>query len=148
MQVILTQHVAKLGKKFDVVDVADGYAANYLFPQGLAERATDARIAELSAKRDAARAAEDARHASVLEKLETLKETSITIIGKADDAGHLYKKIHVADIAAVLADEYDVAIEKDAIELDATIAATGAYTVVLVVGEKKVSLPVTVAAEE
>jgi large subunit ribosomal protein L9 len=147
MQVILTKNVAKLGKKFDVVDVADGYAANYLFPQGLAERATETRIAELGAKREAAQVAEDARHASVLEKIESLKEDGITIVGKADDAGHLYKKIHVADIAVALADEHDVMIEKDAIELGATIAATGAYTVTLVVGEKKVSLPVTVAGE-
>jgi large subunit ribosomal protein L9 len=146
MQVILTQHVAKLGKKFDVVHVADGYAANYLFPQGLAERATTARIAELSAKREAAQAAEDARHASLLEKIASLKEEGISIVGNTDDAGHLYKKIHVADIAAVLADEHDVAIEKEAIQLNATIAAVGEYTVVLVVGEKKVTVPVVVAA--
>jgi large subunit ribosomal protein L9 len=147
MKVILTKNVAKLGKKLDVVEVSDGYASNYLFPQGLAERATDSRIAQLDAQREAVRASEDAKHAMLAEKLEALQEEGITITAKADTAGHLYKKIHEADVHAVLTETDDIALSKEAVLLEAVIAQTGDYTARIEEGDVRTSIPVHVVAE-
>ena len=129
MQVILKQSVAKLGKKFETLEVSDGYAMNYLFPQGLAERATPARIARLDADREATRAGDEARRAEIKEKLETLRANGFTMAVKADVSGHLYKKIHEADIALLLAEAHGIVLRKESITIPSAITQIGEYDV-------------------
>jgi len=147
MQVILTKNVSKLGKKGEVVAVSSGYAANYLFPQKLAERATTSRIAQVETQREAVHATETTRNAALLEQLKALKEEGVVITGKADQAGHLYKKIHESDIATCILEKHGVPISKDAVLLDAIITKTGEYTAKIEDGDVKIELPITVEAE-
>ena len=62
MEIILLQDVEKLGLRGDVVSVADGYARNFLIPRRFAERATEAKVAEIK-RRDEIRARQEARTA-------------------------------------------------------------------------------------
>lgn len=147
MKVILLQHVAKVGRKFDVVNVSDGYANNFLFPQKLAEMATPAREAELAKRREAAQAEEDARLSDLREKLGTLGEHTLTITMKADEQGHLYKKLHAADIVAALKDEYGIELSDDAVSLDEPFAMTGDREVQVRAAGETATVNVQVVAE-
>jgi large subunit ribosomal protein L9 len=147
MKVILTQDVPRVGKRYDVVAVADGYAQNFLFPQGLAERATDDKVAILDKKREAAKVAEEARMADLKEKLEHLEDVSVTIEAKADDKGNLYKKLHADDIVTALKDDADIELPETAILLDAPIDEVGEHEVAIEAADEKATLTVQVIAE-
>ena len=147
MKVILLQQVPKVGRKFDVVNVADGYANNFLFPQKLAEMATPAREAELTKRREAAQAEEDARMSDLREKMAALGEHTLTITMKADEQGHLYKKLHAAEVVAALNDEYDIALPDDAVSLEEPISTMGDHTVSVKAAGETAEVTVQVVAE-
>lgn len=147
MKVILLQDVPKVGHKFEVIDVADGYANNMLLPQHKAEMATPAKIAELVKRKESAKVADDARIEDLKEKLASLADVTLTITAKADDQGHLYKKIRAADIAVALKDEHDIDLEKEAIILQEDLHETGDHTVTVEAVGEKAELNVQVVAE-
>lgn len=102
MQIILLEKVANLGTLGDVVKVRDGYARNFLIPQGKAKRATTANMAEFEARRaelERALAEKLAAAQAVAEKLEGL---SIEISRKAGVDGRLFGSVGNADIAEAL----------------------------------------------
>jgi large subunit ribosomal protein L9 len=146
MKVILLHNVPKVGKKFDIVSVADGYATNFLFPQRLAEIATPAKEAELQQKRELARVAEDARMSDLREKLHAMRDTTITMAMKSDDRGHLYKKIHAEDIVKALREEFNVALAKDSVTLDAPISALVQYPISIQHASQKTPLTLEVVS--
>ncbi len=144
MHVILLKDIQKVGRKFEVVQVSNGYAANFLLPQRLAEVATPTRIAELDKRREKLHAVEDARRADLVEKLTTLSDASITVVAKADDKGHLYKKIHASDIVSALKDELEISLDESSILLDEAIHEVGEHTINVAVGSKKTTFVLSV----
>lgn len=116
MQIILLDKVVNLGSLGDVVKVKDGYARNFLIPQGKAKRATAANLAEFEARRAELErvAAEQFAAAQVLgEKLEGL---AVTITRKAGVDGRLFGSVTNADIAEALK-AHDFAVEKSAVRM-------------------------------
>jgi large subunit ribosomal protein L9 len=98
MEVILLQDVEKLGLRGEVVDVARGYARNYLLPRRLAENATPARVAELR-KVDDARAKHEARTAEQAQEIaELLGKTVLRFEVKAGPTGSLFGSVTPSDI--------------------------------------------------
>ncbi len=149
MKVILTQDIPRVGRQYDVVDVANGYANNFLYPRGLAEPATDARVAELEKKREALRAEEEARVAALKEKFETLgEEAKVTIATKCDDQGHLYKKLHRADVSEALKEQLSIELAETAILLDSPLGEVGEHQVDIEVLGIKATITVEVTKEE
>jgi len=146
MKVILSQDVPRVGHRYDVVEVSPGYANNFLFPQQLAEPATDDKVALLEKKRETAKAAEDARLAELKEKLEHLEDVSVTIEVKADDQGHLYKKIHASDIATALKDDANIELPETAIMLESPIHEVGDHEVIVEAADEKATLTIQVVA--
>ncbi len=146
MKVILLRNVPKVGRKLDVVDVSSGYATNFLFPQKLAEIATAAKEAELAQRREKVQVAEDARKSDLLEKLKALEGVTLTIVGKADEKGHLYKKIHADDILVAFNEEHNVALSKDAMTLEAPLNTLGQYPMTIEQHGRKTSFVVEVVA--
>jgi large subunit ribosomal protein L9 len=99
MEVILLQDVEKLGLRGEVVDVARGYARNYLLPRRLAENATPARVAELR-RVDAERAKHEARTAEQAQEIaEVLGKTVLRFEVKAGPTGSLFGSVTPSDIA-------------------------------------------------
>jgi len=99
MEVILLQDVEKLGLRGEVVDVARGYARNFLLPRRLAESATPARVAELS-RIDAERAKHEARTAEQAEEIaEVLGKTVLRFEVKAGPTGSLFGSVTPSEIA-------------------------------------------------
>ncbi|HET7744605.1 MAG TPA: 50S ribosomal protein L9 [Gaiellaceae bacterium] len=99
MQVILLQDVEKLGLRGDVVDVARGYARNFLLPRRMAENATPARVAELR-RVEAQRATREARTSEQANEIaDVLSKTVLRFEVKAGPTGSLFGSVTSSDVA-------------------------------------------------
>lgn len=129
MKVILQQDVKSLGTKGSVVEVAEGYARNYLFPRKLAVEATQGQMKELQMK-SAAEAKKQQQIEDEARQLgEKLQEVVLKISTKAGDGGRLFGSITNKDIADVLAKQHQIKIDKKKLELKEGIKSLGVYPV-------------------
>jgi large subunit ribosomal protein L9 len=102
MQVILLEKVGKLGNLGDVVKVKEGYARNFLIPQKLARRATEAAVKEFEARRAELEKAAAAKLAAAQALGEQLAGKTVRIAQKAGVDGRLFGSVTNADIAEAL----------------------------------------------
>jgi large subunit ribosomal protein L9 len=102
MQVILMEKVVNLGQLGDVVKVKNGFARNFLIPQGKAKRATEHNVADFAARRAELEAAEAAKLADAQARGEKLEGQTVQIVQKAGVDGKLFGSVTNADIAAAL----------------------------------------------
>lgn len=147
MKIILTQEVSGLGAPGDVVEVRDGYARNYLLPQGFAinwSRGAEKQITLIKRAR-AAREIRDLGHANeVKAQLEGLK---INLSARAGTAGRLFGSITPTEIVDAVRSAGGPAIDRRRVELSAPIKSVGAYQVqVKLHPEVTAKFDVTVAA--
>lgn len=147
MQVILTKDVARVGRRYEVVEVSNGYANNFLFPQSLAERATTAGIAMLEKRREKLQAEEKAREEELNEKFKTLEGIILPMTVKSDEQGNLYKKLNSGDIVSALKTEHNIELPETAIFLETAIDKTGEHEVVIEHKDKKATITVNVIRE-
>ena len=128
MQVILLKDVEKLGLRGEVVDVARGYARNYLLPRKLAENATPARVAELQ-KVDAERAKHEARSAEQAQEIAELHgKTVLRFEVKAGPTGSLFGSVTPSDIADEIWRTRKVRVDRRKIAID-PLKRIGRFTV-------------------
>ena len=102
MQVILMEKVVNLGQLGDVVKVKNGFARNFLIPQGKAKRATENNVADFAARRAELEAAEAAKLADAQARGAKLEGITVQIVQKAGVDGKLFGSVTNADIAAAL----------------------------------------------
>jgi large subunit ribosomal protein L9 len=105
MQVILLERVANLGQLGEVVKVREGYARNYLIPQGKARRATETAIKEFESRRADLEKAQAERLTAAQSVGERLNGTTIKLTAKAGVDGRLFGSVTNYDIAEALAKE-------------------------------------------
>jgi len=99
MNVILRADVSGVGKTGDIVAVADGYARNFLVPNGLAIRASDGAVGQAASMRRS-RDVRDGRDRTAAEGVaKSLVGQTITVEAKAGSGGHLYGSVTTTDIA-------------------------------------------------
>jgi large subunit ribosomal protein L9 len=128
MEVILLQDVEKLGLRGDVVDVARGYARNYLLPRRLAENATPARVAELR-RVDVERAKHEARTADQAQEIaDVLGKTVLRFEVKAGPTGSLFGSVTPSDVADEIWRARKVRVDRRKIAID-PLKRIGRYTV-------------------
>lgn len=128
MQVILLQDVEKLGLRGDVVDVARGYARNFLLPRKLAENATPARVSELQ-RVDAQRANHEARTSEQAQDIaELLGKTVLRFEVKAGPTGSLFGSVTPSDIADEIWRARKVRVDRRKIAID-PLKRIGRYSV-------------------
>jgi large subunit ribosomal protein L9 len=150
MQVILLERVAKLGQMGEVVNVKDGYARNYLLPQGKALRANETNVKSFEAKK----AQLEARNLETRKEAEAvaakLDGQTFVVIRSASDAGALYGSVTTRD-AAEVATAGGFAVERGQIQLDKPIKDLGIHTVSVQLHPEvavKIKLNVARSAEE
>jgi large subunit ribosomal protein L9 len=102
MQVILMEKVVNLGSLGDVVKVKDGFARNYLIPQGKARRATAANLKEFEGRRTELENKAGEALASAQERAAKLEGMKVDIVQKAGPDGRLFGSVTTSDIAAAL----------------------------------------------
>jgi len=128
MEVILRQDIDKVGLRGEVVNVARGYARNFLLPRGLAEEATAARVAELQ-KVDERRARHEAKTFEDAQAVaERLSKVELRFDVKAGPTGSLFGSVTPTDIADDLWTSHKVRVDRRKIGID-TIKRIGRYTV-------------------
>ncbi|NML28573.1 50S ribosomal protein L9 [Zoogloea dura] len=116
MQIILLDKVVNLGGLGDVVKVKDGYARNYLIPQGKAKRANTANLAEFEARRAELERIAAEQLAAAQAQGEKLEGTTVTITRKSGVDGRLFGSVTNADIAEALK-ALGFAVEKAAVRM-------------------------------
>jgi large subunit ribosomal protein L9 len=142
MEVILLERVAKVGQMGDVVRVKDGYARNYLLPQGKALRANEA-----SRKRfERERAQLEARNLEARKEAEAvagmLAGQAFVVIRQAGETGQLYGSVSTRDIAET-AHSGGFTIERRQVRLDRAIKTIGIHEVLITL-HPEVEVPITV----
>ena len=124
-KLILTHEVTGLGAPGDVVEVKNGFARNYLIPQGWAVTWTRGGEKQI----DQIKAARSAREHATIEEAQDLKAklqaTAVTLTVKAGESGRLFGSVKTSDIADAVAAAGLGAIDKRKIEITAPIKATG-----------------------
>ena len=128
MKVILKKDVKSQGKKGDIINVSDGYAANYLFPNGLAEAASAGAVKDAEAQKaslERQKAIELAEYKAMAEKL---RGAPVTLKIKCGEKGKIFGSLTSQPIADALVN-MGYNIEKRQIVLDAPIKNTGNYDV-------------------
>lgn len=132
MKVVLNQTLPKVGKAGQVVNVADGFARNFLFPRGMATLADKAMVAQL-ARQDAKTAAEAEKTRGAAEKdSEKLQGKTITIKGKtAKGSVKLFGAITSADIADAIKEQLGVTLDKKSVPLLHPIKRIGTHEILI-----------------
>lgn len=129
MQIILLEKLANLGALGSVVKVKDGYARNFLIPQGKARRATKQALAEFEARRVELESAAAQRLASAKQLAERLSGHVVALTQKAGVDGRLFGSVTNADIAHALAAQ-SLAVSKAQVRMpNGPLKAAGEYTV-------------------
>jgi large subunit ribosomal protein L9 len=143
MKVILLSDVPKIGKKFEIKVVADGYATNFLFPRKLAEPATDAKVDTLQ-KQQVQQKESEVRHLeAVRTDLAKFNKKPLVISAKANEQGHLFKGIGAEDISKALA-TYDIALASDAIKLEHPLKEVGEHQIEIAIKDTQTQLTVSI----
>src|SRR5690349_10624440 len=128
MEVILRQDIDKVGLRGEVVNVARGYARNFLFPRGLADEATPARVAEIR-KVEERRAQHEAKTFDEAQSLaEKLGQMELRFDVKAGPTGSLFGSVTPTDIADELWTKHKVRVDRRKIQTD-TIKRIGRYQI-------------------
>ncbi|MDI6690215.1 MAG: 50S ribosomal protein L9 [Actinomycetota bacterium] len=146
VKIILRKDIETLGNEGDVVEVAPGYARNFLIPQGLAVEATEANIQQLEIQRSALARKEAQERAEWEEIAKRLEGQSIEILMKAGREGRLYGAVTAKDIAEAISKQKEIALDKRKVVLDEPIKFLGTYPITLKIYpniEAKINLQVT-----
>lgn len=130
MDVILLERIAKLGQMGETVKVRDGFARNYLLPQGKALRANEANKKRFEAERATLEARNLERKSEAQKVAETLDGKSFIVIRSAGETGQLYGSVAARDIIETLAGE-GFNIGRNQVELHTPIKSIGLHAVVL-----------------
>jgi large subunit ribosomal protein L9 len=130
MNVILREDIAGVGRRGDIVTVADGHARNYLLPRGLALVATDGAINQANAMRRARDMREANDREAARNVAEALTAKTFTLKAKAGNEGRLFGSVTTADIATALAAQAGVSLDRKKIVAQ-PIRTTGSHSAVV-----------------
>lgn len=147
MKVILLKDVPKIGKKYDIKNVADGYALNLLIPKKLAIPGTNEAIKNIELIKSKDEGEKKVQEELLAKSLKELEKASIVIIEKANEKGHLFAGIHKEELAKEIEKQTRVNVSPSFIDLEHPIKEIGEHTVVINALGKKASVNITVQAK-
>jgi large subunit ribosomal protein L9 len=145
MEVILLERVQRLGQMGDVVRVRDGFARNFLLPQGKALRATEANRKRYESQRHDLEARNLERRSEAEQAATKLNGQSFVIVRQAAETGQLYGSVSTRDLAETM-DAAGFKVERSQVALGQPIKSIGLHTVAIVLHpEVEASVTVNVA---
>lgn len=145
MKVILLKDIAKMGKRGEVKEVADGYAINVLMKKGDALQATPGELAKWKAKEDAKLHKEELKTSAFAVLVDMLRHTPLTISGKKHDGkGQLFAQIKEHDIVDAIFASTKLSVDPKQILIASPIKSIGNHTFTIKQSEKKESIALLV----
>lgn len=149
MKVILLSELKGKGGEGDIVEVADGYANNYLFPQKIAVAATNGNLKQLEQRKHNIATREAARIEEAQALKAALDDLSVKVEARVGEEGVLFGSITAAMIADALKEAEDIEIDRKRIDLKNPIKTAGKHEVVVsIYRDIKSNLTVVVGNEE
>jgi large subunit ribosomal protein L9 len=149
MKVILLQEVKGRGGEGDVIDVARGYAVNYLYPRNIAVEATKGNLKQLEARRHNIEKRETQRIDTADKLLDALNEKAVVIKARVGEEGQLFGSVTTMQIAEAVAEQIGAVIDRKKIDLRAAIKSVGEHSAtVAIYRDIKATLKVLVVDEK
>ncbi len=131
MRIILTKDVPELGSKGDIVDVADGYARNYLMPKSLGVKATAGAVRQAEGMRRA-RAETEGKALEEAEQLaQALIGSRVVVAARAGDEGKLFGSVGVADVTEAIRKFTGIEVDREIVDVGSVIKEIGLHEVSL-----------------
>lgn len=144
MQLILLKDIEKVGERFEIVTVKDGYGRNFLIPQGLAKIANKINLAQLEDIKRQEAEIEAARLSEYQALAAQLASQTIKIGAKAGTSGKIFGSVTNVQIAAAIKEQLDIDIERKKIHLPDDIKDLGTYEAEIILHKE---VPAKVAFE-
>ena len=129
MKVILKQDIKRVGQKYEIKKVADGYANNFLIPKKLAEFASSEAIKKAEALKAAGETETVVKEKELQEKLEILRGAKIVLKRKANEKGHLFEQVHPEEIATALQEQMKIEIPLELLKIEKPIKEIGEHKI-------------------
>jgi len=129
MNVLLRADVDGVGKKGDMLQVADGFARNYLIPKGQAIKATPGVQAQAAAMRRSAAAREAKEREQAQSVASKLVPMVIRISARAGAEGRLFGSVSAADIVEAVAEQSDAVLDRRSLQIEEPIRSLGEHEV-------------------
>jgi len=146
MRVIFLKDVPRVGRKYELKNVSDGYVKNFLLPKGLVEIATDKSLSRLEEIKKTEETERMVREDLLVKNVMDLEGKTIVIKEKANDKGHLFAGIHGAEIVKTIKKETNLDLDPSFIELEKPIRETGEHTISVSAHGKKAKFTLIVEA--
>ena len=143
MKVVLRADVGALGHKGDVLDVADGYARNYLVPRGLAFRATDGALAQAETMRRSRAVRDERDRAAAEEVARRLVPEVVRVAARTGAGGRLFGSDTTADVVEAVRAQTGIELDRRRLHLDEPIREVGTHRVAARL-HSEVEFPITV----
>ncbi len=147
MKVVLTKDVKGIGRAYETVSTADGYALNYLIPKKLAIAATIGAMKTAGTRVTAAVARKELDHKLLEQNIASLAEARIVIKMKANDKGHLYDAVGTPEISAAAKEQARIDLPEEVIKLEKPIKELGTFEIPVSAGETFGKFSITIEAE-
>ena len=144
MKVIFKKDVGGVGQRGTVKEVSDGYALNFLIPQGLAEQATPDKVAAYQKNQKAIEAQNAAREEELAAYAARMNGAKFQIRANANNQGHLYKQLSADDIAAEIKKVFGIEVPRHLIMQSAQIKAAGEHVITVKLGKSTIKMTIVV----
>jgi len=141
MKIVLLKDIHGIGKKYDAVTVADGFALNNLIPKKFAEYANDSVVLKYAKLKEAEGENRKVKEEEVIKNLDAIVSKTYEIKAKANEQGHLFAALHKEQLADALN------IDSSFIDSDKNIKEVGEHEITLKVRDIEKTVKVTVSAE-
>lgn len=138
MKVILLKDIAKIGKRGEVKEVADGYAVNVLIKKEMALMATPGELMKWKQKADSQNHKKALASNTFVQLIDAIRNQKVSITGKKADAkGQLFAAVHEEDIADAIFNAVKLSVDPKQIIIDTHIKSLGTHTVEIKQGTQK-----------
>ncbi len=147
MKVILLKDVPKIGRKYDIKNVADGYALNMLIPRGLAEVATPQAVKKVEEMKSNDLTVKKIQEELLMKSLKEIDGLTIKLTEKANDRGHLFAGITKERLLEEIVKSTRLHLDLDSIKLNKPIKEAGEHKILVEVLGKKAEFVLSIQAK-
>jgi large subunit ribosomal protein L9 len=146
MKIIILKDTPKVGKKYDIKEVNDGYALNLLIPKGIAIPATPQAVKKVEAEKALMAGERKVQEDLLAQNIKAIESVTLTISAKANPKGLLFAGVHREEIAKDLGLQARIQMDPTFIDLDHPLKEVGEHSVSIKAGGKTAKLKVVIKA--